>query len=139
MNAMKLLLYSAMTFIIMLGAGIAQETYEPIPKAGKKYWIGKEYYFKYSFDKKPRLGTLIVKIQLFNKDGKRDTTLTINGNSGMPSMKGHHDSGDILFKLNKKGDYLLPVDVVMPGDWEVKITFIKENKPIFRGSVKFDI
>ncbi len=27
------------------------------------------------------------------------------------------------FKLNKKNDYLLPIHIVMPGEWEVKLTF----------------
>ena len=30
-------------------------------------------------------------------------------------MSGAHDSGEVPFKLNRKGDYLLPVNIVMPG------------------------
>ncbi len=116
-----------------------KESYEMLPGADKKCPIGKDYYFTYSFDKKPQLGTMILKIELFGKDGKKETGLGITGNSGMPSMKGHHDSGDVDFKLNKKGDYLLPVNVVMPGDWEVKLTFKKDGKAIYRGSIRFDI
>jgi len=76
---------------------------------------------------------------LFDKDGKKDTSLAITGDSGMPSMKGHHDSGEAEFRLNKKSEYLLPVSVVMPGDWEVKLVFKKDNNPIYRASIKFDI
>jgi len=115
------------------------ENYELLPGADKKCNIGKDYYFTYSFDKKPQLGTVILKIEVFSKDGNKDTGLSITGNSGMPSMNGHHDSGDLGFKLNKKGDYLLPVNIVMPGGWEVKLIFNKDGQAIYRGGIRFDI
>lgn len=117
----------------------AEEKYEPLPGEGKKVEIGKEYSFVYHFDKKPQLGISILKIQVADKDGKQDTLLKITGDSGMPSMPGHHDSGEKEFKLNKKGEYLLPVDVVMPGGWAVKLVFRKDGKVIYRGSITFDI
>lgn len=128
-----------LSLILMPGLGNSEENYQLLPGEGKKCLIGKDYYFTYSFDKKPQLGTIILKIELFDKDGKKDTSLAITGDSGMPSMKGHHDSGEVAFKLNKKSEYLLPVSVVMPGDWEVKLVFKKDNKPIYRGSIKFDV
>ena len=57
----------------------------------------------------------------------------------MPSMRGAHDSGEVPFKLNKKGDYLLPVNVVMPGEWEVKLVFMKDKEPVFRGRITFKV
>ncbi len=57
----------------------------------------------------------------------------------MPSMAGAHDSGEVAFKLNKKGDYLLPVNVVMPGGWEVRLTFSRNGVVIFRGRILFDV
>lgn len=108
-------------------------------KAGKKHWIGEEYYFIYDFDKRPQIGTIIIKIQVFTKDGKQDSSLEITGSSDMPSMRGAHSTGDKPFKLNKKGDYLLPVNVVMPGDWEVVFNFLKDKKPIYTGSVRFNV
>jgi hypothetical protein len=117
----------------------ALPTYNPLPGAGQKVWIGQEYYFIYSFDKKPQMGTVILKIQLFDKDGKRSTSLSITGDCGMPSMGSAHDSGSQPFKLNKKGDYLLPLNIVMPGEWEVKLNFLKEKKVIYYGSLKFKV
>jgi hypothetical protein len=35
--------------------------------------------------------------------------------------------------------YLLPVQLVMPGDWEVALTFLKGGKAVFRGSYLFDL
>jgi predicted metalloprotease len=54
-------------------------------------------------------------------------------------MKGAHETGDRPFKLSKKGDYLLPIDIVMPGDWEIRLTLLKDGKVIFRGSYQFDV
>jgi hypothetical protein len=118
----------------------AQEPeFKDLPKAGKKCWIGEVYYFIYEFDKTPKMGMAILKLQLFDKDGKQVTDLDITGQSGMPSMKGAHDSGEVAFKLNKKGDYLLPVNVVMPGDWEVLLTFSRTKIVLFRGRLTFSV
>jgi len=111
----------------------------PLLKAGQKHWIGEAYYFIYNFDKKPQMGTIIMKVQVFSKEGKQDSSLEIKGSADMPSMKGAHSTGDQLFKQNKKGDYLLPVNVVMPGDWEVVLNFLKDKKPIYTGSVRFNV
>lgn len=118
----------------------AQEPeFKDLPKAGKKCWIGEVYYFLYEFDKTPKMGTAILKIRLFDKDGKQVTDLEIIGQSDMPSMKGAHDSGEVAFKLNKKGDYLLPVNVVMPGEWEVLLTFSRTKVVLFRGRLTFSV
>ncbi|MGD1010859.1 MAG: FixH family protein [Candidatus Aminicenantales bacterium] len=113
--------------------------FKDLPKAGKKCWIGEVYYFIYEFDRTPKIGTAILKIRLFDKDGKQVTDLDITGQSDMPSMRGAHDSGEVAFKLNKKGDYLLPVNIVMPGDWEVRLTFSRTKIVIFRGRLTFDV
>jgi hypothetical protein len=111
----------------------------PALKAGQKHWIGEHYYFVYNFDKRPQMGSMIMKIQVFTKDGKQDTSLEISGDADMPSMKGAHSSGNQLFKMNKKGDYLPPINVVMPGDWEVVLNFLKDKKTIYTGSVRFHV
>jgi len=118
---------------------------EPAPvfpllaEPGKKVPIGNDYYFIYGFDKKPKLGTMIMKVEIFTKEGKKDTSFEVKADSGMPSMKGAHESGDHSFKLSKKGDYLLPIDIVMPGGWEVRFTFSKDGKVIFRGGYQFNV
>jgi len=108
-------------------------------KAGQKYWIGDDYYFVYGFDKRPQLGTVIMKVQIFSKEGRKDHSLEITGNTDMPSMRGAHSTGDQLFKLNKRGDYLLPVNVVMPGGWEIVLNFLKDRKSIYMGTVRFNV
>ncbi len=113
--------------------------YPSMPEPGKKVPIGDDRYFIYSFDKKPSLGTLIMKVQIYTAEGKKCTSLVIKADSGMPSMRGAHETGDRSFVLSKKGDYLLPVNIVMPGDWEIRLTIIKEGKVIFRGRYNFDV
>jgi hypothetical protein len=120
------------------GQGPAASDVSVLPGEGKKIWIGKDYYFTYQFDKKPQLGTVILKIELYDKNGDRNTALKITGDAGMPSMP-YHDTGEIAFQMNKKGDYLLPVNVVMPGDWQVKLNFLKQAQSIFIGSIRFDV
>jgi hypothetical protein len=104
---------------------------------GKTYPLDEGLSFVFGFDRKPQLGTLIVRVQVFSKEGRQDTSLTITGNADMPSMRGAHSTGVRPFQLNRKGDYLLPVSVVMPGVWEVNITFNRQGKPIFKGNIRF--
>jgi hypothetical protein len=106
---------------------------------GKKVPIGDDFYLLYGFDKKPKLGTVIMKVEIFAKDGKKDTSFDVKADAGMPSMKGAHESGDQPFQLSQKGDYLLPINIVMPGGWEIRLTLSKAGKAIFRGSYQFNV
>lgn len=106
---------------------------------GKKIKIDETAYFTWEFVAKPKMGPAILKIQVFDASGGRRTDLAIVGRSDMPSMRGAHDSGDAAFKLNRKGDYLLPVDIVMPGDWEILLTFKSGEAVVFRGRIAFDV
>ncbi len=116
-----------------------QPVFQDLPKSGKKCWIGEVNYFTWEFDKTPKMGTSILIIKLYDKDGRRVSDLAVTGRSDMPSMRGAHDSGEVAFKTNRAGDYLLPVNVVMPGDWEVLLTFSRNGIVIFRGRVSFDV
>jgi hypothetical protein len=120
-------------------SGSQEIAYKPMPKTGKKYDLGDGNYVVYDFSEKPKMGTVILKIQIFDKKGVQIAPYVLKGRSDMPSMRGAHDSGDVDFKLNKKNDYLLPVNIVMPGDWEVRVTFLKDEKPVFYGSITFDV
>jgi hypothetical protein len=108
-------------------------------KPGNHVPLSDGYYFLYGFDKKPKLGMLVIKVEIFSKEGKKDTTFEVKADAGMPSMKGAHETGEKPFTISKNGDYLLPVNIVMPGGWEIRLTFIKEGKVIFRGSHQFDV
>jgi hypothetical protein len=116
-----------------------EPAFQDLPKSGKKCWIGEVSYFTWEFDKTPKMGTSILVVKLHDKDGNRISDLTITGRSDMPSMRGAHDSGEVAFKTNRAGDYLMPVNVVMPGDWEVRLTFSRNGIVIFRGRIGFDV
>jgi hypothetical protein len=116
-----------------------EPVFQDLPKSGKKCWIGEVNYFTWEFDKTPKMGTSILIIKLYDKDGRRVSDLSVTGRSDMPAMRGAHDSGELAFKTNRPGDYLLPVNVVMPGGWEVLLTFSRNGIVIFRGRVAFDV
>jgi len=111
--------------------------YAPMPEPGKKVPIGGGFYLIYGFDKKPKLGIAIMKVEIFDRDGRKDTSFDVKAHADMPSMKGAHVTVDRSFKLSRKGDYLAPQDIVMPGDWEIRLTIFKDGKVLFRGSYKF--
>jgi len=138
---MKTIVISALLILAWTGAfaQIPEPVFEELPSPGKTCRIGEAYTFTYEFDKTPKMGMAILKVQLFDETGKRTTGLEITGRSDMPSMRGAHDSGEVPFQLNRKGDYLLPVDVVMPGQWEIRLVFSSNKEVIFRGSFKFDV
>jgi len=120
------------------GAG-QKPVFAPMPEPGKKVPIGNGYYLIYGFDKRPKMGMVIMKVEVFTGEGKKDTTLELKADAGMPSMGGAHETGDKAFSLSNKGDYLLPINIVMPGDWEIRLSVLKEGKVIFRGRYNFNV
>ena len=120
------------------GTGQAQ-VFETMPGPGKKVPIGNDAYLIYGFDKKPKLGAVIMKVEIFTGSGSKDTSFEVLADSGMPSMRGAHETGEQPLKVSNKGAYLLPVNIVMPGDWEIRITIKKDGKVLFRGSYQFDV
>jgi hypothetical protein len=113
--------------------------YAPMPGPGKKVPIGGGYYLIYGFEKKPVMGTNIMRLEIYTAEGKKDTGFEAKADADMPSMRGAHGTGDKAFVVSKKGDYLLPIPIVMPGDWEVRLIILKEGKVIFRGRYNFDV
>jgi hypothetical protein len=110
-----------------------------LPKPGEKVPLDADHYFIYGFDKAPKLGTAIMRVEIFATNGSRDTTFAVTGDVDMPSMKGAHSTGNKPFSLSKKGVYLLPVPIAMPGEWELKFTFEKDGKRVFQGSYRFEV
>ena len=120
-------------------AATSSKEYKLLPKPGEKIPLDGISYFTYGFDKPPKLGMAIMRVEIYNRDGKRDTSYVVKGDADMPSMRGAHSSKEKDFSLSTKGVYLLPVRLVMPGDWEVTFSFINNGKAVFRGAYLFDI
>ena len=110
-----------------------------ILKPGERFAVNDDIHGKWEFSQKPQIGMVILKVQLFDRNDRKISTLSIAGDSGMPSMPGHHDSGEVPFKLNKARNYLLPINVVMPGDWQVKLIFKQGDKVLLRAAIRFDV
>lgn len=127
------------TPVILAAPASGQVDYPTLSKPGRKVPLGKDHYFTYGFTQQPKLGTAVMRVEVFTQDGKRDTTFAIQGDADMPSMRGAHSSGPKAFALSKKGAYLLPVQLVMPGDWEIRFTFLKNGQAVLRGAYLFDL
>ncbi len=106
---------------------------------GKKIALNDGNYFVYKFSAKPALGNTVLIFKVFDANNKQITPYTIKGAASMPSMAGAHDSDATIFKLNKKKDYLLPVGVVMQGEWVIHVTVEKGSTPIFKGVIPFSV
>ena len=117
----------------------SQSDYSPLPKPGAKVPLGKDHYFIFGFTQSPKLGNAVMRVEIFTLDGKRDRSFTVFGDADMPSMRGAHSSGRKPFALSNKGAFLLPVQLVMPGDWEIRFTFEKNGETVSRGVYLFDL
>jgi hypothetical protein len=114
---------------------IADRTYV---KLGTKNWIDPGNYFVCSFSKPPKIGVAILVVKIFKKNGARIREFTVSGAYGMPEMRAH-DSDETMFKQNKAGDYLLPVDIVMPGEWEVTFDIKNSAGTVYQEAIRFDV
>lgn len=108
-------------------------------KPGQQITLDADHYFIYGFTKPPKIGTATMKVEVFTRDGKRDTSFVIKGDADMPSMRGAHSAGDKNFYLSNRGVYLLPVPLAMPGGWEISFTFIRNEKTVLRGVYLFNL
>jgi len=129
----------APAFIFAAPAPGAKLGHQPLTKSGAKISFDADHYLTFGFDKPPKLGMAIMKVEIFSSDGKRDTSFTVKGDADMPSMRGAHSAGEKAYSLSAKGIYLMPVRLVMPGDWEVSFTVSKKGKAVYRGAYLFDL
>ena len=121
------------------GSIAAADDYTVLAKPGQKVPLGEDRYFVYGFTEAPKLGTAIMKVEIFSRDGRRDTSFLVKGDVDMPSMRGAHSTGNKAFSLSAKGVYLLPVSLVMPGEWEFRFTFEQNGKTVLRGAYLFSV
>jgi hypothetical protein len=99
-----------------------------LPGYNKPVQLPDSKYFKYSFASKPKMGTSILNVSVYDKKNRLSDDFEVFISADMPSMRGAHDSGDVKMKANKKGVLLTPINFVMPGVWEVTLKFFKEGK-----------
>ena len=133
------LVFIAIFLLAALAWPKGQDEEMHVLKPGERFSVGDGISCEWEFSQKPQIGMVILKIQLFDKHDKKISSLAITGDSGMPSMPGHHDTGEVALKLNKKMNYLLPVNVVMHGDWAVKLVFRRGEEILLRAIIHFDV
>jgi hypothetical protein len=123
---------------VLAGAPV-QEAAQVLPGPGAKVPLGREHYFTYGFVDPPKLGMAVMKVSIFERSGKPETDFSVTGDADMPSMRGAHSTGPRGFSRSKKGTYLLPVSLVMPGTWELRLTFVKDGRSVLCGVYRFDL
>ncbi len=107
--------------------------------ANKAVWISNDYYVKYSWQKKPKIGTDLLFVEVYGKDKKKVKDLSITADAYMPSMRGAHDTGDKPMKLNKNMKYVIDVNFMMAGEWGIDLKFAKNGKVFATALVKAKI
>jgi hypothetical protein len=119
-------------------SGVFASEVKELGKPGTKTAISPDWTLTYSFNTNPAMGNLIVKVKILDKDGNPVDGLTVIGISDMAEM---HDSnsGKVEFVQNKKKDFLLPINVSMPGAWNVMILVKKQKKVLFTGRIDFHV
>ncbi len=140
------LLLSGLTAVFAAGCGgkdappppAAQASQGTLAAQDERMALPDGGWFTWRFAEKPKLGTPIARVQVFDKSGAQAAAYDVIGEYGMPSMR-YHDSGPVKFQVNKKGDYLLPVNIVMAGEWELKIRIMKGTEKLYEGAVFFTI
>ena len=97
-----------------------------------------DYFIKYEWPEKPKLGTYTLKVNLVDNAGAPVEDAEVVVSYDMPSMRGAHATTENM-KQNARGDYLLPIHFVMPGDWEIIISAYKDEKEIATELIELDL
>lgn len=101
--------------------------------------INDQYTMSYAFAEKPKMGSSVLKVTVFDGKGNQSTDLNVMIGYDMPAMRGHHGLGSVLVSPNKNNVYLLPVEFVMPGKWEITLIFSKNNQTLHTETMEIDI
>ncbi len=107
---------------------------------GKKNRLGEGVYFVYkSSGAKLKVGNNPLQVIVAHKPGKPDPGFTVQGEVAAASKSGTPGPGPQTLTRTKSGAYLFPVKIASPGAWEIRLTFLKAKKTVFRGRRTFTI
>jgi len=116
--------------------GQTQQVTKKVMSENKIVWLNNDYYAKYTWEKKPKIGTVLLFVDVYNKNKQLTKDISIQANAYMPSMRGAHDTGFKAMKLNKKNRHVIDVNFMMRGAWELELKFVKGNKAIYNALVQ---
>jgi hypothetical protein len=105
-------------------------------KVGQKVVINDSYSFKAEFPKKPKVGEGVLKITLWDKDGKQVSDLDVIGSYDMESMAGQHSMAPKTVLTNKQGFYLFPINFSMRGKWDVTLVFKLGDEELYSAVIQ---
>ena len=117
----------------------AETTQVVLSNPKKAQWISKDYYVEYDWNKTPKIGTSILSVKVFDKSKKPVTDLAITADVNNTSQKDTKATGDIALKPNKKGEFIVPVNFVSQGNWEIQLRFAKGDKALSNASIRVEI
>ena len=124
--------------IAVAGCGTQQSNESGTATGGQEIAVGSDYVIKYEWPEKPKVGSYTLKINLVDKTGGAVEGAEVVVSYDMPSMRGAHATTETM-KQNAKGDYLLPINLVMPGDWEIVVSAVKDGVEIASELILLDI
>ena len=99
---------------------------------------GGEYILKHEWPEKPKVGSYTLKVNLVDKSGKSVEGVEVAVKHDMPKMR-CNSGGSGVMKQNNKGDYLLPINFAMRGDWRIVISARKEGIEIATKTILLNI
>ena len=117
----------------------AEATPIVLSNPNKAQWISKDYYILYDWNKKPKIGTSILSIKVFDKSKKPVTDLAITADVNNTSQKDTKATGDIALKPNKKDEFIIPVNFLSQGNWEILLKFAKGDKALSNAAIRVEI
>jgi hypothetical protein len=131
----KVFFLTALVLAFGISANVSAETV----KAGAKTVINDSYSFKAEFPEKPKMGESVLRITLWDKDGKQVTDLQIIGSYDMASMAGQHSMAPKTILTSQKGFYLFPVNFAMRGKWQIDLVFKQAGKELYTAAIPVGI
>ena len=136
------LLAAAVAVVVITIAGIGCGTHKPhesgTVSGSQTITLGNDYFLKYDWPEKPKMGSYTLRVNLVDRAGAPVEGAEVVVSYDMPSMRGAHDTTETM-KQNARGDYLLPIHFVMPGDWEIIVSAVKDGVEIAAELILLDI
>ena len=96
-----------------------------------------DYFIKYDWPERPRVGTYTLRVNLTDRSGDPVEGAEVAVSYDMPSMRGAHATTETMMQ-NARGDYLIPIRFVMPGDWEIVVSAHKDGVEIATETILLD-
>ncbi len=103
---------------------------ELISRANRIHSINDDYYVTYNWASRPGIGANVLVVKLFDKENNQVQDLDITAESYMPGMSCCPAFGEQVLRLNRNGDYLVPITFTMLGVWAIILSFGNEDEQL---------